>query len=108
VFAHACKLGLEGIVSKRAGQPLSERDEPQLAEVPEPGVREDMSPAPGRVARGNARGATIALRHDEAIPHKLGCGAKATQAPVRIATGKGAKAQKIGLKNQARPLVKAA
>jgi hypothetical protein len=51
-----------------------------------------MSPAPGRVARSNARGATIALRHDDAIPHKWGCGAEATQAPVRIATGKGAKA----------------
>jgi hypothetical protein len=43
------------IVSKRAGRPLSERDEPQLAEVPEPGVREDMSPAPGRVARSARR-----------------------------------------------------
>ena len=46
VFAHACKLGLEGIASERAGRPLSERDKPQLAEVEEPGVREDVTPCP--------------------------------------------------------------
>jgi bifunctional non-homologous end joining protein LigD len=36
VFDHACQMGLEGIVSKRAGSQLSKRGKPQLAEVPEP------------------------------------------------------------------------
>jgi bifunctional non-homologous end joining protein LigD len=46
VFAHACKLGLEGIVSKRAGSRLPERGEPQLAQVQEPRVCEDVTYAP--------------------------------------------------------------
>ena len=36
VFAKACELGLEGIVSKRAGKPIFERKQPELAEVEEP------------------------------------------------------------------------
>jgi hypothetical protein len=37
VFRHACKLGLEGIVSKRLGSRLSFRLLARLAEVQEPG-----------------------------------------------------------------------
>jgi hypothetical protein len=38
VFAKACELGREGIVSKRAGSPLPERAESQLAEDEELGL----------------------------------------------------------------------
>jgi bifunctional non-homologous end joining protein LigD len=43
VFAKACELGLEGIVSKRAGS-LSLRQKPQLAEDKKTGFREDVKP----------------------------------------------------------------
>ena len=46
-----------------------------------------MSPAPGREARGKRACATIALRHDDAIPHKWGCDAEAAA----IAAGKARK-----------------
>ena len=42
VFAKACGLGLEGIVSKRAGSPLPERAESQLAEDEELGLCSDL------------------------------------------------------------------
>jgi ATP-dependent DNA ligase len=47
VFAHACKLGLEGIVSKRKGLDLSLRPDAGLARVEEPRVR-SSAPAGGR------------------------------------------------------------
>ena len=37
VFQHACKMGLEGIVSKRLGSALSLRAFTRLAQVQEPG-----------------------------------------------------------------------
>jgi bifunctional non-homologous end joining protein LigD len=37
VFAKACEMGLEGIVSKRR-QPIFKRKQPAMAEVEEPGV----------------------------------------------------------------------
>ena len=48
VFAHACKLGLEGIVSKRAGSLYRSGTSRSLAEVEEPGVREDVTYASRR------------------------------------------------------------
>ena len=65
-----------------------------------------MSPALERMARGSARRATIALRHDDAIPHKWGCDAEAGASVGAIAAGKGAEAQKIGLGKLARPVVR--
>ena len=47
VFRHACKIGLEGIVSKRLGLALSVRPIARLAQVQKP-----------RSARGEARGRT--------------------------------------------------
>ena len=43
VFAEACEFGLEGIVSKRAGQLLQERQEPQLAKDDQPEFRQDVT-----------------------------------------------------------------
>ena len=42
MFAHACKLGLEGSAVEARGQSISERAEPELAKVPEPGVSAPM------------------------------------------------------------------
>jgi len=39
VFAKACKLGLEGIASKRQGSFLQERAKPELAQDQKPGFR---------------------------------------------------------------------
>ena len=38
VFAKACEMGLEAVVSKRARQLLFERKQPAMVEVEEPGV----------------------------------------------------------------------
>jgi hypothetical protein len=59
VFAHACKLGIEGIGSEARRQPLPERDEPQLAEVLEPGV---SAPVKRRGARRKSKPKTQATR----------------------------------------------
>jgi hypothetical protein len=40
VFAKACELGLEGIVSKGRAASIKKRDEPRLAEDKEPEFRE--------------------------------------------------------------------
>jgi ATP dependent DNA ligase domain len=58
VFAHACELGLEGIVSK----PLQKRPEPELAQVPQPRVstpvRERTRTRCHRPAAATARGSS--------------------------------------------------
>ena len=46
VFAKACELGLEGIVSKRAGSFYKERKEPQLVEDDQPELRQDVTAMP--------------------------------------------------------------
>ena len=48
VFAHACKLGLEGIVSKRKDSRYRSGRSPRLAQDEEPGMR-------GGAARGGGR-----------------------------------------------------
>jgi bifunctional non-homologous end joining protein LigD len=56
VFAHACVLGLEGHCVEARRQPLSQRGEPQLAEVPQPGI---STPVKTEEAKRRApRGAT--------------------------------------------------
>jgi hypothetical protein len=39
VFRHACKMGLEGIVSKRKDSPYPQRPFARLAQEQEPGLR---------------------------------------------------------------------
>jgi hypothetical protein len=48
VFAHACKMGLEGIVSKRKDSPYRSGRSPKLDQEQEPGLR-------GREAGGGGR-----------------------------------------------------
>jgi hypothetical protein len=43
VFAKACELGLEGIVSKLSGQPLQEREKPQPTGGRESGFGQDVT-----------------------------------------------------------------
>ena len=43
VFAKACELGLEGILSKLAGRLYRVREEPQLAEDEEPEFCQDVA-----------------------------------------------------------------
>jgi hypothetical protein len=57
VFAHGCKLGLEGVVSKTGRQLLSEREEPQLAENEEPEFRQSVTYASRRDYPGRRSGA---------------------------------------------------
>jgi hypothetical protein len=64
--------------------------------VPKPEVREDMSPAPWERGAWQRAYATIALRHDDASPHKWGW----AHVPAPFAAGQGAKAQKIVLKKR--------
>jgi hypothetical protein len=53
VFDTACKLGSRGNRVEAGRQPLSQRGEPQLAQVLKPDVHENMSPTPlGEKARG--------------------------------------------------------
>jgi hypothetical protein len=56
VFAKACELGLEGIVSN-GGQPLQELAEPSLAQNQEPRFRQDVTQMPrdGSLILGRAR-----------------------------------------------------
>jgi hypothetical protein len=58
VFTHVCELRPRRDRAEAGWPPLSERDDPQLVKAQEPRFREDISPAPGRVARGSERGAT--------------------------------------------------
>ena len=56
VFEHACRMGLEGIVSQAGGCALSRRAVEGVAQVEEPGERGGAPRARGRVAvRGCAR-----------------------------------------------------
>ena len=51
VFAHACKLGLEGIVSKRLGSPYRSgrsRDWIKSKNPSAPAVKREAEEAPGR------------------------------------------------------------
>jgi hypothetical protein len=61
VFDHACRLGLEGIVSKRPGRPVRERALPELAEGQEPCFRAAMIARPFLLAPPGALSADAAL-----------------------------------------------
>jgi hypothetical protein len=50
VFAHACKLGLEGVMSKRAGRVYRSGTSRSLAEVEEPGLSAGVN-TPRRMTR---------------------------------------------------------
>ena len=50
VFDHVCRMGLEGIVSKRVDAPLSQRDVNDVAQVEEPGERGGAAGTRGGVA----------------------------------------------------------
>jgi hypothetical protein len=64
-----------------------------------------MSPAPARAAGQRARGNYRGSRHDDAIPHKWGCGAEAGASAGAHRHREGVKAQKIDLEQQAPTLV---
>ncbi len=74
VFAKACELGREGIVSKRAGSRYLSRQQPAVGEVEEPGLREDVTDAsrrrahPVRRARPGAVDRLRAVRRDLPMP----------------------------------------
>jgi hypothetical protein len=57
VFAKACELGLEGIVSKRAGSLYRSGAEPQLAEGQESGFHQDVTmPRDGSLSLSDIQG----------------------------------------------------
>jgi hypothetical protein len=59
VFAHACKLGLEGIVSKRAGSLYRSGTSRNWPQDEEPEFRQDVIPMKRTRLFGRPRGATI-------------------------------------------------
>jgi hypothetical protein len=86
VFAHVCRLGLEGIVSKRVGRALSQQAIDGAAQVEEPGERggaprfarqliADIDAELADLAREEA----ILKRHCTATPKEIQATAKAYQ-----------------------------